>query len=346
MHPKGKQTCTPPKRKLEDQTLTALDQDEISVDANRTSACPPSYDNDKPTNSCGAMSHSLVLMVVLTAGLIHATPCSSAISSQTPIRPKTPQVRFSPRFAAPSQQRPSPPVDLAEAVVKKSLMAYGGEAKILSFKDATFHYQVENLEASAAKPVQMKAYFKDASYFRSEASGEGTDAVTILNRDKGWVKVGDTTLSLSQKSVDPLKSAIISQLRPDLLLVSFQKFRYGGKSEEKGRKLDLVEVSGFLSGEYVRGRLSFDSSTHLIYKYEFEIERELPKGKGIVAGEEKYVRYMEIEGLKVPGEVASRQGRKTSRLSITQVSFSDVLDPALFQDPTPIPARSTPAPKP
>jgi hypothetical protein len=292
------------------------------------------------------MSHSLVLVVVLTAGLIHAIPCSAAISSQTPVRPKTPQVRFSPRFAAPSQQRTSPPVDLAEAVVKKALTAYGGEAKILSFKDASFHYQVESLETSAAKPVQMKAYFKDAGYFRSEASGEGTDAVTILNRDKGWVKVGDTTLSLSRKSVDPLKSAIISQLRPDLLLVSFQKFRYGGKSEEEGRKFDLVEVSGFLSGEYVRGRLSFDSNTHLIYKYEFEIERELPKGKGIVAGEEKYVRYMETEGLKIPAEVSSRQGRKTSRLTVGQVNFTNVLDPALFQDPTLTPVPSTPAPKP
>jgi hypothetical protein len=110
--------------------------------------------------------------------------------------------------------------------------------------------------------------------------------------------------------------------------------------------LDLVEVSGFLAGEYVRGRLSFDSSTHLIYKYEFEIERELPKGKGIVAGEEKYVRYMETEGLKVPAEVASRQGRKTSRLTVSHVSFANVLDPALFQDPGPMPAQPTPAPKP
>ena len=292
------------------------------------------------------MSKSLSLIIVLAANLIQATFCLAAISSHIPLHPKTPQVRFSPRFAAPAQQRPSPPLDLAEAVVQKALTAYGGEAKILSFKDATFHYQVESLDASAANPIQMKAYFKEASYFRSEAAGEGTDAVTILNRDKGWVKVGDTTLSLAPKSVDPLKSAIISQLRPDLLLVSFQKFRYGGKAEEEGRKLDLVEVSGFLAGEYVRGRLSFDSSTHLIYKYEFEIERELPKGRGIVAGEEKYVRYMEVEGLKVPAEVDSRQGRKTSRLTVSHVSFINVLDPALFQDPTPAPALPAPAPKP
>jgi hypothetical protein len=292
------------------------------------------------------MSQSLSLMIVLAANLIQATDCLAAIAPHSPLRPKTPQVRFSPRFAATAQQRPAPPDDLAEAVVRKALSAYGGEARILSFKNATFHYQVESPEASAAKPVQMKSYFKDAVYFRSEASGEGADAVTILNRDQGWVKVGDTTLSLSQKSVDPLKSAIISQLRPDLLLLSFQKFRYGGRAVEEGRKFDLVEVSGFLSGEYVRGRLTFDSNTHLIYKYEFEIERELPKGKGIVAGEEKYVRYMETEGLKVPAEVASRQGRKTSRLTVSQADFGSVIDPALFQDPTLAPVSPPPAPKP
>jgi hypothetical protein len=328
----------------QNQTPRAIPAKAGIQDADRKLLSPPSCCNNR-LRTTSVLSPRL-LLAVISAGLIHAAVCVAAISSQVPVRPKTPQVRFSPRFAVPPQQRPSPPDDLAEAVVKKALMAYGGEAKILSFKNATFQYQVEGLDASTAKPVHMKAYFKDARYFRSEASGEGTDAVTILNGDKGWVKVGDTTLSLPQKSVDPLKSAIISQLRPDLLLLSFQKFRYGGKSEEEGRKLDLVEVSGFLAGEYVRGRLSFDSSTHLIYKYEFEIERELPKGKGIVAGEEKYVRYMETEGLKVPAEVASRQGRKTSRLTVSQVSFVNVLDPALFQDPTPIPAQSTPAPKP
>ena len=291
------------------------------------------------------MLRSLLLISVFVASSEAAVSVSTL--SHRPISPKPSLVRLAPRFAPPSQQRPASPPDLAEAVVKKALAAYGGEAKILSFKNATFHYQVESLEASTAKPVQMKAYFKDSMYFRSEAFGDGTDAVTILNRDKGWVKVGDTTLSLSQKSVDPLKSAIISQLRPDLLLVSFQKFRYGGKAIEEGRKLDLVEVSGLLAGEYVRGRLAFDSNTYLIYRYEFEIERELPKGKGIVAGEEKYVRYMETEGLKVPAEVASRQGRKNSRLTVSHVNLLDVLDPALFQDPAPTQTSpTTAAPKP
>jgi hypothetical protein len=295
--------------------------------------------------------------IIVVVNLTQAAGCFAAIAPIPSIHFHTPTLRFSPPFSATLQQRSrqaegtqeavkEEKVALAEAVVKKALTAYGGEAKILSFKDATFQYKVESLEASGIKPVQMKAYFKEASYFRSEASGEGTDAVTILNRDKGWVKVGDTTLSMSQKSVDPLKSAIISQLRPDLLLVSFHKFRYAGKAQEEGRKLDLVEVSGLLAGEYVRGRLSFDSNTHLIYKYEFEIERELPKGKGIVAGEEKYVRYMEVEGVKVPAEVASRQSGKTSRITVSQVNFANVIDPALFQDPNQAPASPTPVPKP
>src|SRR5262245_11109280 len=118
----------------------------------------------------------LSLILVLAANSIQATNFLAAISSRL-FHPKTPQAQFSLRLAPFAWQQTPPPVDLAEAVVKKALAAYGGEAKILSFKDATFHYQVESLEASPAKPVQMKAYFKEASYFRSEASGEGTDAV-------------------------------------------------------------------------------------------------------------------------------------------------------------------------
>jgi hypothetical protein len=244
------------------------------------------------------------------------------------------------------QQSPSRPTDLAESVVKKALVAYGGESKLVSFTNASFQYQVEPVGDNASKPVQVKAYFKDANLFRSEVAGGGSDAVTILNGDKGWVKVGDTTLSLTKKNLDPVKTAMISQLRPDLLLVSLQKFRYAGKADDEGHKLDLVEVSGFLGGEYVRGRLSFDSSTHLIYKYEFEIERELPKGKGIVQGEEKYISYLEIEGLKVPAEIASRQGRKTSRIRINQVDLKSTLDASLFQDPGPISAAPTGSQKP
>jgi hypothetical protein len=226
-------------------------------------------------------------------------------------------------------------VEIAAALVRKAIVAYGGESNMASFKNAMFQYQVETPGDPASKPIQVKAYFKEAIFFRSEVSGGGSDALTILNRDKGWVKVGDTTLSLTKRSLDPLKTAMISQLRPDLLLLSFQKFRYAGKGEEQGRKLELVDISGFVGGEYIRGRLSFDSQTNLIYKYEFEIERELPGGKGIVEGEEKYVRYLETEGLKVPAEIASRQGRKVVRITMNQVDFSTELNSSLFEDPTP-----------
>jgi hypothetical protein len=248
-----------------------------------------------------------------------------------------------PSFSRSFQARPENPTgEIAAAIVRKAIIAYGGESNIVSFKNATFEYQVETPGDPTSKPIQVKTYFKDATLFRSEVSGGGSDAVTILNSNKGWVKVGDTILSLTKKNLDPLKTAMISQLRPDLLLMSFQKFRYAGKGEEEGRQLELVDISGFVGGEYIRGRLSFDSKTNLIHRYEFEIERELPGGKGIVEGEEKYVRYLEAEGLKVPAEITSREGRKVWRISMNRVDFSTELSPDLFEDPTP---ATLPGPK-
>ena len=232
-------------------------------------------------------------------------------------------------------QKTNPSVESAEAIVKKSIAAYGGEAKISSLKNATYLYGVETLGDPNSKPVQVKTYFKDESLFRSEVRSEKTDAITILNGDNGWVKVGGTTLSLARKSLDPMKTTMISQLRPELLLLVFQKFRYSGRTEEGDQKLDQVEISGFIGGEYIRGRLSFDLETSLIYKYEYEIERELPKGKGIVQGEERYVTYRESDGFKVPVEIVSKQGTKESRIKISQVNFNTPLDERLFEDPTP-----------
>jgi hypothetical protein len=229
----------------------------------------------------------------------------------------------------------NPATERADKLIRTALEAYGGESKVLSVKDITYQYRVESLEDPPSKPIGVKTYFKNESFFRSEAKGENLDAITILNGEKGWVKVGDTTLSLPKKEIDPLRTGMIAQLRPDLLLLSFAKRRYTGRTEEDQRNLDQVEISGFIGGEYVRGRLSFDVNTALIYKYEFEIERDLPKGKGIVKGEEIYLRYGEKNSFKFPLEIVSKQGRKVSKLIVEDVVLDSPLSEALFQDPSP-----------
>ena len=234
----------------------------------------------------------------------------------------------------------NPSIERAETIFRKSLQAYGGEARILSVKDATYEYVVDDMENSTTKPIRVKTYFKSESYFRSEVNGDNLDAVTIQNGEKGWVKVGDTTLTLTRKEIDPLKTEMIAQLRPDLLLLYFPKRRYSGQAQENNRILDQVEISGFIGGEYVRGRLSFDANTDLVYKYEFEIERDSSKGKGIVKGEEKYLQYREANGFKFPIEIISKQGRKVSKLTVGQVDFTSVLNENLFRDPGPPPATT------
>lgn len=234
------------------------------------------------------------------------------------------------------------PAERSEGLFQQSATAYGGESKILSLQDGCYDYQVETVGGAKEKPINVKACFKADTLFRSEARGDGLEAVTVLNGDRGWVKVGNSVLSLSRKEIDPVRIGMVVQMRPDLLLVSFPKHRYSGQAHEAGKTLELVDVSGFLGGEYVRGRLSFDSATHLISRYEYETEKESPKGKGILKGEERYVRYEEKGGLKIPTEILSTQGAKTSRLILNSVQYDPNLDPGLFQDPSGQPDDSHP----
>jgi len=231
----------------------------------------------------------------------------------------------------------NPSVEKANSILQKAILAHGGERQILSVRSAIYEYQVESLGETPSKPITIKTLFKDDSFFRSEATGDNLDALTILNGDKGWLKVGDTTLSLSRKEVDPLKTSMITQLRPELLLLVFPKRRYSGRVEENNLSLDQVEISGFIGVEYVRGRLSFDAATSRLSKYEYEVERESAKGKGIVKGEEQYLRYGEKDGLIFPKEILSKQIKKTSRLKVLRADFNSPLNENLFQDPTPAP---------
>jgi hypothetical protein len=238
----------------------------------------------------------------------------------------------------PSAQERRPQKDAtaerAEGIVRKSLTAYGGENKSLSFRNTTLEYQVQAMGEPSSKPLLVKAYFKDSDFFRSDVIGEKTNTVTILNHDKGWLKIDGTVLSLTKNNLEPLKAEVISQLRPDLLLLAFQKFRYYGRAEEDGHQLDEVDITGFLGGEYTRGRLSFDLSTHLVYKYEFESERESATGKGIFHGISKYMVYRGEEGLKIPVEIVSTQGGKVSKIKVGQIDLKTVLDESLFSEPS------------
>ena len=246
--------------------------------------------------------------------------------------------------AGPTQVTPSsPPAEKSDELFRQSAEAYGGESRILSLQDGCYDYQVQTVGTSGEKPIDLKACFKTDTLFRSEAKGDGLEAVTIINGNNGWVKVGGSVLSLPRKEIDPVRIGMVVQMRPDVLLVSFPKHRYTGQAREEGKVLDLVEVSGFLAGEYVRGRLSFDSATHLISRYEYETEKDSPKGKGILKGEERYVRYEDKGGLKIPAEVLSTQGQKTSRLILNSVQYDPNLDPGLFQDPSGSPSDSHPS---
>lgn len=224
-------------------------------------------------------------------------------------------------------------VERAKGIARKSLASYGGEVLSLSFKNATFEYEAESVGSLSSNILHVRAYFKNANFFRSDVIGEKSTTITVLNGDKGWLMIDDTLLALDKRNLEPFKTEVIAQLRPDLLLLAFPKLLYFGRIEEDGHKLDQVDVSGFIGGMYTRGRLSFDLSSNLVYKYEFESERESPSGKGFVHGELKYVGYRQVEGLMIPVDILSTQGGKLSRIKVSLIDLKTDIVESIFAEP-------------
>ena len=227
------------------------------------------------------------------------------------------------------------------SVIKRSITAYGGQAKILSLKSFLFEYQVKSVSPKTAEPIFMRTYFKDTDFFRSEVIDGRFQVITVLDKNQGFVEVDGTKISRPAKSLSPLRNETLSFLRPDLLLLIFSKYRYSGRIKEEGRSLEQVLISGFIDNEYIRGRLSINSKNFFVEKYEFEIERETKDGIGIFRGQNRYLKYNQFDGFKLPHEIISQRPTKTSRILVTAVTLNKGPEKKIFQNITePIPNKN------
>lgn len=239
--------------------------------------------------------------------------------------------------------RTAPAATQGRALVEKSLRAYGGEARILSLSSFVFEYRIQSPTQPDSKPLSAKVYFNDSDQFRSEVRDGDLKVITVLSGKRGWVEVAGTRLARPVKDLSPLRNETLSLLRPDLLLLIFSRYRYITRITEEGRSLDQLEVSGFVDGEYIRGRLSINLDTGLIERYEYEIERATSSGTGVFRGEARYLEYAEIHGLRSPRKVLSRKTGVTSQITVTAAALGEPIDPDFFHDTE---ALSKPAGKP
>jgi len=247
-------------------------------------------------------------------------------------------------FRFPSQGaevgKTAPVGEQAPGLINEALKAYGGSAKVLSLKSFVVEYNIQSTSQSDLNPISAKIYFKDTDQFRSEIWDGNLQVSTVLSRDQSWVEVNGTTISRPQKELTPLRNETLSLLRPELLLLIFSKYRYDGHIKEKQGRMHQIQISGFVDGEYIRGRLSINGKTFLIEKYEFEIEREMISGPGIFQGQIHYLKYSAVKGFKFPSKILSRQAGKTSYIRVTTATLNEPIDENLFQQAVPASRRS------
>ena len=235
-------------------------------------------------------------------------------------------------LSAEDGERTAPAVSPGQALVERSLRAYGGEARILSLNSFVFAYRIQSPSRPNSKPLSARVYFNDSDQFRSEVQDGNLKVVTVLSGNRGWVEVAGTMLSRPVRELSPLRNETLSLLRPDLLLLIFSRYRYGTRITEEGQSLEQLEVTGLVDGEYIRGRLSIDLETGLIEKYQYEIERSTKGGTGIFRGEARYLEYAEIHGLQSPRRILSRKTGVTSQITVTGASLGQPIDPNLFRE--------------
>src|SRR5260370_26353176 len=87
----------------------------------------------------------------------------------------------------------------ARAIIAKAVDALGGEAKLEKLKAATFKEKGTYYGMGEGLPFTGKYAMQHPGQFRMEIEGF---FVLVLDRDKGWMKMGEETKEMDKKQID------------------------------------------------------------------------------------------------------------------------------------------------
>src|SRR5262245_34873956 len=95
--------------------------------------------------------------------------------------------------------------EVARAIVDKAIKAVGPEEKIAKFKAVTIKFkgktQQMGMEIPFAGEIAAQGNDQTKVLIDIDVNGQKLAITTILNRDKGWNKIGDMLMDMDEEQV-------------------------------------------------------------------------------------------------------------------------------------------------
>jgi hypothetical protein len=189
----------------------------------------------------------------------------------------------------------------AKAILDRAINALGGEEKLAKIE--TFCWKAAVKFGEAGREIDAEVVVRGLDHMRRSYGGN----LVVLAGDKGWRRVRDAPLELSDASIATEKRSLYLQVIPIILLpIKRNDFRYEAVGEEKvgdkpalGLKITPPDGKNFV--------LFFDKETGLPVKEVAQID--IPGGRE-AAAETIFSDYKEFGGIK-----------KATRIEVKSLGF-------------------------
>ncbi len=223
----------------------------------------------------------------------------------------------------------------AQAVITKAIKAIGPEEKIAKLKAVTIKFkgkvQLMGAEAPFAGDIASQGADQTKVQIDLDDNGQKFSVTTILNRDKGWNKIGDM---LKEMTEDELKEAQEGAYENWVAsLVPLKDKAYTLSSLGEGKVDDRPTLGVRVSSKGHRDvNLHFDKDTGMLLKSEMRVKDE---DTGMEVNQESfYSDYKEIGGLKEAMKfVIKKDGKPFLEAEVEEVKRLEKIDDSTFAKP-------------
>jgi hypothetical protein len=225
--------------------------------------------------------------------------------------------------------------DAAKAIVEKALKAHGGAeplaklpAVTVSFK-GTFHGMGQEIPMTGQVTTQGADRLK--MDMEIEAGGQKFRFVNVINKDKGWIKLGDDLKEMDKDAIAEALEQAHAGYVGSLYPLTDKAYTLAATGEAKVNDKPALGVKVSAKG-HRDVTLYFDKESGLLLKSEHTVKDE---GSGQEVAEETiYGEYKEVQGTKQAMKfTVNRDGKLYVQGEATEYHLSEKLDDSAFAKP-------------
>jgi hypothetical protein len=223
----------------------------------------------------------------------------------------------------------------AKEVLEKAIKAIGPEEKIAKLKAVTIKFKGKLHQMGMDMPFTGELVSQGADQNKVQVdvdiNGQKFTVIQILNRDKGWTKVGDMLMDMTEEQVKEAQAGAHESWIATLVPLKDKSYTLSSLGEAK---VEDKSALGFRvsSKAHREVNLYFDKDNYLLLKSEMRVKDE---DTMVEVNQESYFSdYKETGGLKEPMKlVIKRDGKLYLEAEVEEVKRQEKVDDSSFEKP-------------